>query len=82
MRKLLRPAVITKKEFEEQLRRVTLIKTEQHFQALPDNFLVKFPKVLDWIKKLYNTKSNFASILKHLLKHKIINEDSDQYSDI
>ena len=58
------------------------INTEQHIQAQPDNFLVRLPKVLFWIKKLDNTKSDFESILKHLLKHKIIHEDSKQYKEI
>ena len=55
------------------------INTEQHIQIRHDNFLVRLPKVLFWIKKLdNNTKSDFEAILRLLLKHNIIADDSNQ----
>ena len=54
------------------------INTEQHIQIRHDNFLVRLPKVLFWIKKLdNNTKSDFEAILRLLLKHNIIADDSN-----
>ena len=79
VRKMPRLEVFNKEEFDEQLRRVMQINTEQHIQIRPDNFLVRLPKVLFWIKKLdNNTKSDFESILRLLLKHNIIADDSNQ----
>ena len=78
VRKMPRLEVFNKEEFDEQLRRVMQINTEQHIQIRPDNFLVRLPKVLHWIKKLdKNTKSDFESILRLLLKHNIIADESN-----
>jgi len=65
--------VFTKEDFDAQLKRVMQSNTNQMIHARPDNFLVRLPKVLFWIKKIKKVKTNFAQTLRSLLAQDVIN---------